>query len=65
MQVLAIDIGGTNVKLCVPEIRNEESFVRSEFDAQAVRQGDQSATQGWSYDAVTVGCRLRLPMAVH
>ena len=62
MQVLAIDIGGTNVKLLRTGDSERRKFPSGpNLTPKRFAKGIKAATQGWSYDAVTVG--LPAPIA--
>ena len=62
MQVLAIDIGGTNVKLLRTGDSERRKFPSGpNLTPKRFTKGIKVATQGWSYDAVTVG--LPAPIA--
>ncbi len=62
MQVLAIDIGGTNVKLLRTGDSERRKFPSGpNLTPKRFAQGIRVATEGWSYDAVTVG--LPAPIA--
>ena len=62
MQVLAIDIGGTNVKLLRTGDSERRKFPSGpNLTPKRFAKGIKVATQGWSYDAVTVG--LPAPIA--
>lgn len=62
MQVLAIDIGGTNVKLLRTGDSERRKFPSGpNLTPKLFAKGIKAATQGWSYDAVTVG--LPAPIA--
>ena len=62
MQVLAIDIGGTNVKLLRTGDSERRKFPSGpNFTPTRFAQGVKAATKGWSYDAVAVG--LPAPIA--
>ena len=62
MQVLAIDIGGTNVKLLRTGDSERRKFPSGRnLTPKRFARGIKVATQGWSYDAVTVG--LPAPIA--
>ena len=61
-QVLSIDIGGTNVKLLRTGDSERRKFPSGpHLTPKRFAKGIQVATQGWSYDAVTVG--LPAPIA--
>ena len=56
MQVLAIDIGGTNVKLLRTGDSERRKFPSGpNLTPKRFAKAIKAATQGWSYDAVTVG----------
>jgi len=62
VQVLAIDIGGTNVKLLRTGDSERRKFPSGpNLTPKRFANGIKAATQGWSYDAVTVG--LPAPIA--
>lgn len=62
MQVLAIDIGGTNVKLLRTGDSERRKFPSGpNLTPKRFARSIKVATQGWSYDAVTVG--LPAPIA--
>ena len=62
MQVLAIDIGGTNVKLLRTGDSERRKFPSGpNLTPKRFAKGIKAATEGWSYDAVTVG--LPAPIA--
>jgi polyphosphate glucokinase len=56
MKILVIDVGGTNVKLCVTG-RKEPVKIPSGPSMTAARMAAavRKATEGWSYDAVSIG----------
>ena len=62
MQVLAIDIGGTNVKLLRTGDSERRKFPSGpNLTPKRFAKAIKVATEGWSYDAVTVG--LPAPIA--
>jgi polyphosphate glucokinase len=56
MRILVIDIGGTNLKLCVTG-RKEPVKIRSGPSMTGARMAAAvcKATEGWTYDAVSIG----------
>jgi polyphosphate glucokinase len=56
MNILVIDVGGTNVKIKLhdnPEVRKLPSGPA--LTARQMAEGVQQLAQGWDYDAVTIG----------
>ena len=56
MKVLAIDVGGTNVKILASGESEKRSFPSGpELTAQAMVDGVKHLAQGWSYDVASIG----------
>src|SRR2546423_15569077 len=61
MPVLAVDVGGSHVKVLLEGEAERRRFASGpEFTAQAMVDGVLEAVDGWSFDRVTVG----IPTAV-
>ncbi len=56
MRVLAVDIGGTNVKLLATGEKEPRKFASGpKLTPKAMAAGVQKLAEGWSYDAVAIG----------
>src|SRR5262245_52567879 len=56
MNVLVIDVGGTNIKLGLTGQEEGRKFPSgSDMTPQRLVEGVKSATQAWSFDAISVG----------
>jgi len=56
MNVLAVDVGGTHVKILATGQKEEREFVSGpELTAEQMVAGVKKLAQGWNYDAVAIG----------
>ena len=56
MRILVVDVGGHNVKILATDQRTEREFPSGPaLTAQAMVGAVLDATQGWDYDAVSIG----------
>jgi polyphosphate glucokinase len=56
MKVLVIDIGGTNVKIAMTDMRVPVKIPSGPtMDAQKMAKDVLAATEGWTYDCITIG----------
>ena len=56
MKVLAIDVGGTHVKILVSGETESRKFTSGpEMTPHAMVEGVKHASEGWTYDAVSIG----------
>ena len=56
MKVLAVDVGGTNVKIRVPSAPEKRAMASGpNLTAQQMVAGVKKLAQGWNYDAVSIG----------
>jgi polyphosphate glucokinase len=56
MKVLAIDVGGTHVKILAPGWKTPQKFVSGpKMTAKQMVSGVKKLADGWNYDAVSIG----------
>jgi predicted NBD/HSP70 family sugar kinase len=56
MQILVVDVGGTEVKILVTGEKNHRQFVSSSsLTAKQMVAGVLKAAEGWKYEAISIG----------